>query len=100
MTLCSVPLCGNCSEYGFTVFGLPKNIESREKWLLFLEKCGKQVDTQMFYRICEQHFGSSDVLQGVSRKTLKPGAFPVFIKDEVRITATLIIKQQLINFLI
>ena len=84
MSNCGVPLCDGGSSRGFAVFKLPKSDEIRDKWLQFLQNCGKKTDAKKKYRICEIHFDPNDVIQGFTRKVLRAEAVPSFNKNQVR----------------
>jgi THAP domain len=74
--LCSVKNCGNKSHESVSVFRLPVNQASAQKWLDFLSKGGKIVQLGKQYQICEIHFVPSWIKNTSDRKTLLPGAFP------------------------
>ena len=85
MSSCCVPFCGREKSQVLSCFRLPKRDEIREKWLEFLQDCGKKTDVNKEYRICEIHFDPYDVIQGFSRKILRSTAVPSFNKNQVKI---------------
>ena len=84
MTVCSVPGCSSKSQQGLSLFGLPKNEKLCEKWLRFLQNCGKSVNPLKHFSICELHFNKSAIVQGTIRKFVMPGAVPIFRINQER----------------
>lgn len=84
MTRCSVPGCSSQSHQGLGVFSLPRNAETRQVWLQFLQKCGKSVDPLRYFSICELHFDKRHIYRDFKRTTVKPGALPLFRINQER----------------
>lgn len=81
MVKCSVFNCAIATGER-SLFSLPKNDESRVKWLNFLISSGKEVHENVFYRICENHFLPTDFINCEKIKRLKPGSVPSILLPE------------------
>lgn len=91
MVKCSVSQCSQ--RQGCTLFTMPRDPNVRENWLKFLIASGKAIKENVEYRICEDHFLSSDLKPSQKRKSLNLGAVPSILIPEV----SFLIKRSSIN---
>ena len=84
MSKCSVNECFSVKNGSKSFFNLPSRPETAHKWLNFLALSGKKVHENVLYRICENHFESSDIKVCKNKKKLKPNVIPTILMPKVK----------------
>ncbi len=68
-------------ERGITFHKIPSDPDKKKKWLSAIRRKGWKPDTEKdYYRLCSEHFVSTDFKEGKLRQNLLPNAVPSVFK--------------------
>jgi THAP domain len=80
---CSVEGCESV-QGSKPFFAIPQSREENIKWLSFINVSGKKTHPNVEYRVCGDHFLSSD-FRNCKRKLLKHSAIPSILVPQVNV---------------